>query len=68
MVGDVVSDESGYKIVAVVVIRMAAQIQRLMCLLASRFQQFRVQLAFWQKFVGHALIHQNPASKQGCFA
>src|SRR5690606_30004111 len=55
--GDVLADEAGDEVVAVVVARLHAQFQRMAGGLAGLAQQFRAQLAL-EELVGVALVHQ----------
>src|SRR4249919_4318261 len=57
VVGDVLADETGDEVVAVVVTCAATQGERMRGLPASGFQQFRPQLRV-EEFVGFALVDQ----------
>src|SRR5690606_40401138 len=56
----------GYKVVAMVVVGMAAQRQRLASLLAGQLEGFRIQL-LGQERVGQPLVDQNALRKGRAF-
>ena len=59
---DVILDEGGDEVIAVVVALVAAQRQRLTCLGAGGFENLGIQL-FGQELIGLALIDQDAAGK-----